>query len=70
MEKFKILVLENKIIQITKADKEISRYYWNNAYYNIYINGKQYRRSGFKFRCELEIEDILNIKQLFLIKLK
>ena len=68
MEKFKIVVLENKIIQITK--EEISRNYWNNAYYNIYINGKRYRRFGFKFRCELEIEDILNAKQLFLIKLK
>lgn len=68
MEKFKISILENEIIQITK--KEISRNYWNNDFYNIYIDGKRYRHLKFKFRCELEIEDILNAKQLFLIKLK
>lgn len=68
MEKFKIRVLENKIIQITK--KEISRDYWSNHFYNIYIDGKRFRYARFKFRFELEIEDILNAKQLFLKQFK
>jgi hypothetical protein len=68
MEEFKIFVLENRIIQITK--KEISRNYWSNNFYNIYVDGKRYRHYAFKFRFDLEIEYILNAKQLSLIKLK
>ena len=67
-DKFKIAVLENEIIQITK--EEINRNYWDNNFYTIWVDGKRYRHSGFKFRFALEIEDILNAKQLFLMKLK
>jgi hypothetical protein len=68
MEEFKIFVLENEIIQITK--KEISRNYRSSRLYNIYIDGKRYRHPVFKFRCELEFEDILNAKSIDLKEFK
>jgi hypothetical protein len=76
MEKFKINVLENEIIEIGHDEwlKNNKNYFSDDLnikcknFYIIYIDGKRYRQSGFKFCFNLKIEDIFNAKQLFLKK--
>ena len=67
-DKFKIDVLENRIIQI--SDKKAYRNYWSSELYNIYVDEKCDIESAFKFDAELEFENILNAKSIVLKEFK
>lgn len=65
MEKFKVHVVQNRLIQISKNEKgKIIKHddYYICPAYNIYINGKRFSNSSFRFYFDLEIEAILNAK--------
>lgn len=65
MEKFKVHVVQNRLIRITKNENEklikLDDFY-NCCAYNIYINGKRFSDSSFRFYFNLEIVEILNAK--------
>lgn len=65
MEKFKVYIVQNRLIQISNNEKEkIIKHddYYNCPVYNIYINGKRFSDSSFRFYFDLEIVEILNAK--------
>ena len=73
MKKFKIVVIQNRLIQFLKFEKEKiikPGDFYNSPVYNIYINGKCFSDSFFSFYFDLEIVEILNAKQLFLKQFK
>jgi hypothetical protein len=79
MEKFRIVVLENKIIQIATDEwlkvKENPRQLidlFNRCkdFYDIYMDGERLTRASFRCMFNLDFKYILNAKQLFLKQFK
>jgi hypothetical protein len=68
MEKFRIRVLENRVIEFVKKGKNED--YLSNPVYYFCIDEKCFENDFFRFYSELTFEDVLNAKQLCLKKFK
>lgn len=68
MEKFRIRVLENRVIEFVKQGKNED--YWSNPVYYPCIDEKCFENDFFRFYFELYFEEILDAKQLCLKKFK
>jgi hypothetical protein len=79
MEKFKVLILENEILEVATDEwlkvKEnyrqlIDLFYRCNDFYDIYVDGERFSRASFRCKFDLYFKYILNAKQLFLKQFK
>jgi hypothetical protein len=79
MEKIRIHVLENEILQIATDEwlkvKENYRQLTNlfrscKDFYDIYMDGERLTRASFRCKFDINFKYILNAKQLFLKQFK
>lgn len=79
MEKYRINVLENRVIEIAVDDwLKIKGQHWlyptlcdkYNDFYDIYLDGERYTRASFRVHFNVQLEDVLNAKSFYLKQFK
>jgi hypothetical protein len=79
MEKFKVLILENEILEVATDEwlkvKENYRqltelFYRCNDFYDIYIDGERFTRASFRCKFDLYFKYVLNAKSFCLKQFK